>query len=61
MPSQLTVPLCGATQGVHALPQVFSDVLLAHCAPHGCVPVGHLHLPCWHVLPLLHVVLQSPQ
>lgn len=35
---QVTVPFCGAAQGVHDTPQVATKLLLTHELPHMCCP-----------------------
>jgi len=61
LPSQLTVPPVSVGQGEHALPQVLTSVLLTHCVPHRCVPLGQAHCPFAHISPPEQTLSQLPQ
>lgn len=41
---------------MHALPQLFGEVSLAHAVSHRCWPAGHAHMPALHVAPIAQSV-----
>jgi hypothetical protein len=64
VPSQAANPLVGTAHGWQELapvPHDWVDVLLSQVPPQLWVPPGQPHPPPWHVMPLVHDVVQEPQ